>query len=77
MEKAEYEEVIRTITSSVKTIIGLFLVCASGIILYTMLHCAEWWIKIITNDILLALIVAATLVFLSVGIILMCERLGK
>lgn len=77
MEKSEYEEVINTIKTSVKTIIGLFLVIVSGIILYTMLYCAEWWIKTITNDILLALVVVATLVSLSVGIILMCERLGK
>ena len=75
MEKSEYEEVINTIKASVKTIIGLFLVIVSGIILYTMLYCAEWWIQNIKSEFVLALTVVITLTSLSVGIILVCERL--
>ena len=75
MEKSEYEEVINTIKTSVKTIIGLFLVIVSGIILYTMLYHAEWWIQNIKSEFVLALTVVITLTSLSVGIILVCERL--
>ena len=75
MEKAEYEEVINTIISYIKTIIGLFLIVVAFIILYSMYFAGEWWVTHIENDTLLALVVIAAMVSLSVGIILACSKL--
>ena len=75
MEEAEYNEVIATIKMYIKTVIGWTMIIGSGIILYTMLYHAEWWINL--SEFVLAMSVIATLLSLSVGIIIICERLNS
>ena len=73
MQESEYNEIIKTIKSAIKTIVGLFLIVISSITLYTMAYCAEWWC-IHINNFFIGLSVIITLLLLGVGVILVCDK---
>ena len=76
MQESEYNEVMNTIRSTVKTIVGIFFIVISSIILYTMYNCAEWWI-IHANDFIIGLSITVSLLLLGIGVILACDKLNR